>query len=131
MKEIVIVTQNRTGLIADISEVLADADVNIETLEAEEVHDLAVVNLTVDKYDAALLALHNAGFQAVTEDAIVVRIPDEPGGLAKVAKRFKDANVDLKSIRILRRQKGTALVALAADRTKEVLDLVRDCLVNK
>ncbi|MBI5724948.1 MAG: ACT domain-containing protein [Planctomycetes bacterium] len=131
MKEIVIVTQNRTGLMADISEALAGAGVNIETLEAEEVHELAVVNLTVDKYDPALLALHNAGFEAVTEDAIVVRIPDEPGGLARVAKRFKDANIDLRSIRILRRHKGFALVALAADRSKEALDLVRDCLVNK
>jgi hypothetical protein len=131
MKEIVIVTQNRAGLVADISEALADADVNIESLEAEEVHELGIFNLTVDKYDAALLALHNAGFEAVTEDAIVIRLPDKPGELARVAKRFKDADIDLRSIRILRRLKGSALVALATDRTKETLDLVRDCLVKK
>ena len=131
MKEIVIVTQTRAGLVADISQALSAAGVNIESLEAEEAHELAVVNLTVDQYDRALLALHNAGFEAVTEDAIVIRIPDEPGGLARIAMRFKDADINLRSIRIIRRRDGVALVALAADRSKEVLDLVRDCLVKK
>ncbi|RPI63065.1 MAG: hypothetical protein EHM48_03065 [Planctomycetaceae bacterium] len=131
MKEIAIITHSRAGLVADISLALADGGVNIESLQAEEVHDLAVVHLTVDKYDLALQTLHNAGFQAVTEDAIVVRIADEPGGLAKLAMRFKQADINLRSIRIMRRHKGTALVALATDRTKEAMDLVRDCLVKK
>jgi hypothetical protein len=96
-----------------------------------EVGALAVVNLTVDQYDKALGALQNAGFDAVTEDAIIISIPDQPGGLARIAMRFKKANIDLRSLRILRRDKGTAVVALATDRTKEAIDLVRDCLMTK
>ena len=131
MKEIVIVTKNRAGLVADISEVLAARGINIETLDAEEVHDMAVVELTVDRYDVALQALRDAGFEAITEDAIVVRLPDEPGALAKVARRFKEANIDLRSVRILGRQQGSALVALATERTDEARALVKDHLVRE
>ena len=131
MKEIVIVTKNRAGLVADISEVLAARGINIETLDAEEVHDMAVVELTVDRYDVALQALRDAGFEAITEDAIVVRLPDEPGALAKVARRFKEANIDLRSVRILGRQQGSALVALATERTDEARALVKDYLVRE
>ena len=131
MKEIVIVTKNRAGLVADISEVLAARGINIETLDAEEVQDLAVVELTVDRYDVALQALRDAGFEAITEDAIVVRLPDEPGALAKVARRFKEANIDLRSVRILGRQQGSALVALATERTDEARALVKDHLVRE
>jgi len=131
MKEIVIVTKNRAGLVADISEVLAARGINIETLDAEEVHDMAVVELTVDRYDVALQALRDAGFEAITEDAIVVRLPDEPGALAKVARKFKEANIDLRSVRILGRQQGSALVALATERTDEARALVKDYLVRE
>ena len=131
MKEIVIVTKNRAGLVADISEALATRGINIETLDAEEVQDLAVVELTVDRYDVALQALRDAGFEAITEDAIVVRLPDEPGALAKVARKFKEANIDLRSVRILGRQQGSALVALATERTDEARALVKDHLVRE
>ena len=43
MKEIVVVTQNRAGLLADISENLAANGINIETIDAEEIHDTAVI----------------------------------------------------------------------------------------
>jgi len=131
MKEIVIVAHNRAGLVADICEVLAARRINIETLDAEEVTDLAVVQLTVDRFDEALQALRDAGFDAISEDALVIRIPDEPGALAKVAKRFKDADIDLRSIRIIRRQNGVATVALATSRSQQVIDLVSDCLVRE
>lgn len=131
MKEIVIITQNRAGLVADISDALAARGINIETLDAEDAHDLAVVSLTVDRYDEALGALRDAGFDAVTEDALVIRLPDEPGALAKVARRFKDADVDLRSLRIIQRQQGFALVALAAERTEQARALVKDYLLRE
>ena len=131
MREIVIITQNRAGLVADISDALAAKGINIETLDAEDAHDLGVVALTVDRYDDALGALRDAGFDAVTEDALVIRLPDEPGALAKVARRFKDADIDLRSLRIIQRQQGFALVALAAERTEQARALVKDYLIRE
>lgn len=129
MKEIVIVTQNRAGLLADIAEILARKNINIEMFDAEEVHDTAVIELTVDRYDEALQSLRDAGFDAVTEDAFLIRLKDEPGALARVAKRFKDANIDLRSVRIVRRLKDSAIVAVATARTEEAKALVREYLV--
>ena len=130
MKEIVIVTQNRAGLLADIAEILARKNINIETFDAEEVHDTAVIELTVNRYDEALQSLRDAGFDAVTEDAILIQLKDEPGALARVAKRFKDASIDLRSVRIVRRQKDSAIVAVATARTEDARALVKDCLVG-
>lgn len=129
MKEIVIVTQNRAGLLADIAEILARKSINIETLDAEEVHDTAVIELTVDRYDEALQSLRDAGFDAVTEDAFLIRLKDEPGALARVARRFKEANIDLRSVRIVRRLKDSAIVAVATARTEEAKALVKEYLV--
>jgi hypothetical protein len=123
MKQITIVAQNRPGLVADISAALGERGINIEELEAETVHAMCVVVLSVDRYDDALAALRDASFDAVTEDALVVRIKDEPGALAKLARRFSDAGIDLRSIRILNRGGGAAMVAISTDRMEEARKL--------
>jgi hypothetical protein len=131
MKEIVVVTRSRTGLLADITEALGRRGINIETIDAEELHGTAIVELTVDLYDEALQALRDAGFDAVSEDALLIRLRDEPGALAKIAKRFKEANIALRSVRFIRRQDGWALVAVATDRTEDAKRLAKECVVNE
>lgn len=130
MKEIVVVTDNRAGLLADISANLAARGINIETIDAEEVHDTAVIQLTVDRYDDALQSLRDAGFHAITEDALLVRLKDEPGALARIAQRFKEAKIDLRSVRFIRREQGFAFVALATDRSDEAKALIREYVVS-
>ena len=130
MKQITIVTERSAGLLARVSEILAARGINIETLDAETVQEHGVVILTVDRYDEALVALRDAGIPAVSEDAIIIRIADEPGALARISRRFHDAGIRLRSVRIIRRSAGYGLVALSTERTERALDLVRDVLIS-
>ena len=130
MKQITIVAESSPGLLARVSEILAARGINIETLDAETVQDYSVVILTVDRYDEALAALRDAGLHAVSEDAIIIRIEDEPGALARISRRFHDAGIRLRSVRIIRRSAGSGLVALSTERTERALDLVRDVLIS-
>ena len=41
--------------------------------------------------------------------------PDEPGALAKVAEKFKQAGVNIQSLHIIERKAGHPIVALSAD----------------
>ncbi len=130
MKQITVVAESHPGLLAQVSEILAARGINIETLDAETVQDHGIVILTVDRYDEALAALRDAGVPAVSEDAIIVRIADEPGALAKISRRFHDAGIPVRSVRIIRRNEGYGLVALSTERTEQALDLVRDVLIS-
>ena len=130
MKQITVVGESDPGLLARVSETLAAREINIETLDAETVQEHGVVILTVDRYDEALKALRDAGIPAVSEDAIVIRIADEPGALARISQRFHNAQIRLRSVRIIRRGEGYGLVALSTERTERALDLVRDVLIS-
>ena len=130
MKQITIVAESTQGLLARISELLAERGINIETLDAETVQGHGVMILTVDRYDEALAALRDAGVPAVSEDAIVIRIADEPGALAKISQRFHEAKIRVRSVRIIRRREGYGLVALSTERTEKALDLVKDVLIS-
>ena len=129
MKQITIVAKEYDGLTADIAAVLGDNDINIESLDAEAAEGMGVVILTVDHYNRALHALRDAGWAAVTEDAFILRVKDEPGALARVAKRFKDAGVHVRSIRIIQHEGDWGMVAVSAEPAEQARALVKDKLL--
>ncbi len=130
MKQISVVSVVRPDVIAEMIEAVAVAGVTIETLDSETTDGTVVAILTVDQYDEALRALTRAGFHAVSEDALLVRLDDRPGALAELTCRFRDAGVSLRSIRIVRRSEGKSFVAIATARTEAALGLVKDVLVS-
>jgi len=129
MKQLVVVCESRQGLVAEIAETLAGRGINIESIDAEESGSIDVVTLTVDKYDEALQALLDIGINAVTEDVVLLRLPDRPGALARVAKQFKDNRIHLRSIRLIHRDRGEAIVAVSMDRSDEAMQLVREYMI--
>ena len=131
MKQITIVTQNRPGVVAEITEALAAENINIDSLVADGHAESGVIVLTVDRYDDALRVIARIpDITALTEDVILVLLEDKPGALAKIAKRFKEANINLRSIRIIRREKQQSLAAICTDRSDEAMQLVEDILVS-
>ncbi len=131
MKQISLITPQRFGLVTEITEALAQAQVNIETLDAEVTEEYAVLVLTVDQYDRAMSILQRfPDMDIITEDAILVKLKDEPGALAKIARRFTDAAIGMRSIRIIQRNSHFSLVAISTERSQAALALVDDVLIS-
>ena len=61
---------------------------------------------------------------------ILVKLINEPGALAKIARRFTDAGIGLRSIRFVHRDDHFGWSLFCTDRTKETLKLVADVLVS-
>lgn len=130
MKQISVVTEDRPGLVADIGGILASAGLNLERLDAESVAGRAVVRIWVEQAEEALGLLSQAGYQAVGEQILLIRLDDKPGALAELMERFSGAGISLTSIRFVSRFGGQAIVALTASRTDPVMALVKDCLIS-
>ena len=129
MKEITIITEDRAGLLADVTEALAEADINIESFDCEQIGNTAVINLAVDNHDEALKALAQTEFKAIAQDTILVKLEDQPGALAKMAHNFEQAGINLHSARLIRRQEGIGIVAISCKETDQARELVKDLLL--
>ena len=124
MERIVIIARDEPGVIADVARALGDAGINIESLNAEGAGDQGVITLTTDDTDRALHTLTDAGFRAATDDALIFRLPDEPGALARVAERFKEAGINIQSLHILDRREGHTTIAVSTDDRAKAESLV-------
>jgi len=130
MKEICVVVKNHPGVLAEIAELLARHGVNIEQIAAEGIGKTGIIQVQVDRYDTALSALRDAGYRAMTEDCLLIRLPDQPGALAGIAKRFKDAQINIRSIHIVERKEGVSIAAVSTDRTDHAMRLLKDVLIR-
>ena len=130
MREITIVTPpDRPGTLADIAERLAARNINITDMEVIDDHAHGVIRLQADPYDEALRVLADAGYQALSEEVLLLRIRDEPGAIARVAARFREPPINVNALRILRRGDGWATVALSTSDNVAARKLLADCLV--
>jgi len=131
MKQISVIANNRMGLVAEITTLLAGHEINIISLDAESVDDNAVVVLTVAEYEDAFRLLQSMDdVSVISEDIILVKLTDKPGALAEVAARFKDAGVAMQSMHIIGRGPEQSVVAISAERASEARELVEDLLIS-
>jgi len=131
VKQLSLITQSKIGLIAEITEALAAENINIENIDAKSFEDKAVIVMSVDNYELAMEILERfENFQIVAEDVILIKLQNEPGALAKIARRFTDAKISLRSISFVHRNQEAGLVAISTERSAAALELVKDELVS-
>lgn len=128
MKQLTIITQDRPGLLTDITSALAEAGINIEDVDAEAAGATSSISIAVDRYDEAVRLLSARGWKVYAENTLVIELPDEPGALARVARRFSDSGVNLRSVRFVERRHGKALVAVCTAEEDRAREIVQDLL---
>ena len=130
MKQLTVLVPNQPGQLAKISEALAAVGVNIEDFDVESNGADGLISLSVDHYDPALRALRDAGYKAVTQSTLLIRLEDRPGALAAIAARLKDAGIDLRSMHIVRRTENVSIASLVADDNERAAAILKDVLIT-
>ncbi len=115
VRRIIVFVPDAPGGLAQVTQALGDADINIETIDGQRAGELGVISLTTDADDAALHALLEAGLRAITSDAVVFHLPDRPGALAGVAQLFGQHRINVRTIHIVHRWEGHSVAAVTTD----------------
>lgn len=131
MKQLTVLVPNKPGQFAAVAEALARRNVNVDSFDVEGHGEAGLIVLRVDDYDTALHALRDAGYKAVTQDTLLIRLEDKPGALAQVAVRLKDAGLDLHSMHIIRRAGDLSIVSLVANDNSRAAAILRDVLIGE
>jgi hypothetical protein len=130
MKSITIVADDKVGLLADISYILAKESINIESLNVDVISDKAVIILNVKEGDKARTALEASGYNVTEENMVIVKLDDKPGELSRITKMLASEGVNIDNVLILTRDGKNTVLSLAVDNTKKASEILKDCLIT-
>ncbi len=86
IKQLSIFAENKNGALYRVTDILANANIDIRAFSVADTQDFGVLRLIVSDTEKAHAVLSSFGIVVSITDVIGAEIPDAPGGLASVLK---------------------------------------------
>jgi len=125
-KELLIETENRVGLIADISRLLGDMGINFNAISVEAANSGAVLHLISNSQLYARDALRDAGFQVSEREVVILELPNRPGELCRVTAALARKEIDIEELYVTAPDASAkALVVLSCSHNGKAVLMLR------
>ena len=116
VKQISVFLENKKGHLLGVLEALAKAKINIRALSIAETSEYGILRMIVPDPDKAQKVLAKGNFAVGENEVIVVGVPDEPGGLAKILRTLNKAGLNVEYVYAFVAKSGhQALVVLRTE----------------
>lgn len=95
VEQISIFIENKSGRLAEVTQVIGEAGVNIRALSLADTSDFGILRLIVDKTDLAKSVLKERGFTVNKTEVVAVEVPDRPMGLYGILKVLDENRINV------------------------------------
>jgi hypothetical protein len=95
IQQLSIFVENKPGRLAEVTEILAGADVDLRAMSIADTADFGILRIIVNDTKKALTALKDSGCAVSVTDVLAVALADEPGSLARVIRVLSDNGVSV------------------------------------
>ena len=125
IQQLSIFVENREGRLAQITEVLAAAQIDIRAISVADTSDFGILRLIVNDPGQAVKALKAAGMTVSLTDVIGIGINDRPGEFSKAMRILADHHITVEYMyAFISRDKGKAYVILRVENSEKALEVL-------
>ena len=127
VEQISVFLENKAGRLAEVTRILAEANINIRALSLADTSDFGILRLIVNNNDKAKEELKKAGFAVAKTEVAAVEVSDQPGGLHHILRILKKANVNVEYMYAFVQQSGAnAVLIFRFDNLDEALRILKE-----
>jgi hypothetical protein len=131
VKVLTLIEEDHPGLLAEVTSVLAAAQIDLQDFSGQALGGTAVISLQAKPYEHAFRVLSDAGYRVISHDHLLVRLDKHPGALAELSRRLAEAEVDVRGMHIVNKDEAACIVALELSDPKKARALLTDSLVSE
>lgn len=125
IQQLSIFVENKSGRLAEITEALAQSNIDIRAMSVADTSDFGILRLIVDKPEEAVVAFREAGMTVSLTSVIAIGVNDKPGEFAKAVRLLADNGIDVEYIyAFISREKGKAFVILRVNDEDKAIELL-------
>lgn len=126
LEQVTVFLENDKGRLLALTRTLAEAGVNMQALTIAETVDYGLVRIVCDKPEAAVEALREADFRAITTKVLAVEVPNRPGGLAELLETFEKLDLNIEYGYCFSSGEGTAVDVLKVGDVERAVKALAD-----
>ncbi|NLC11539.1 MAG: ACT domain-containing protein [Firmicutes bacterium] len=127
VKQISVFLENKCGRLVRVTEALGKNNINIRALSIADTSDFGILRIIVDQTEKAIKILKDEGFIASMTEVIAVKVPDRPGGLAKVLKYLEEKEINIEYLySFIEKPEEDALILMRVDDIPHALQTLKE-----
>lgn len=130
MKSVTVISEDRAGLLADLSYVLGKSNINIESLDVDILGSKAIISMLVKDQKKTISVLQQNGFEIADNSPLVIKVPNNPDALPKIVARLDQEKVRVEGMLMLGKDVSTGIFAINVDKPRKAVKLLNDVMVN-
>jgi len=130
MKELTIVADDKVGLLADISYILAKAKINIESINVEVISGKSIITLALSDAEKGKEVLESSGFKVEKTNAVVIKLADKPGELNKITSQLAKEGINIENVHMLSKDGKKTVLSVLVDQPKKATMILKDKLIT-
>ncbi len=127
VKQISIFLENKSGRLAQVTQFLAENDINIRALSLADTADFGILRVIVNDVEKAANILKAGGYTLGETDVVAVEVSDKPGGLANLLSPLCEAGVDVEYMYAFVQSSGeNAIMILRFEDSDKAIEVLKE-----
>lgn len=131
MKTITVISEDRIGLLADISYILSKSKINIEGVTVDVCSTKAIIAITVKHPEKAVKVLNENGYSANSSDTLVVKHPRCDNCMQEIAALLSGQRIDIENVNMVSDDKASCIFTMNVNRPRKAVKILGDLLINR
>jgi len=125
-EQISIFIENKSGRLAEVTDLLAKNSINIRALSLADTADFGIFRLIVNDPGSAERLLKERGFTVAKNEVVAVEVPDRPGGLAGILATLQGQSINVEYMyAFVQRSEGNAVLIFRFDDVAKAVAALR------
>lgn len=130
MKTVTIVSDDKVGLLADMSYILAKAKINIESVNVDVIAGKAIISLGLSDVTKGKEMLEAAGYKVEEMNSVVVKLPDRPGELNRITSMLSKDGINIENVRTISKDAKSTVLSITVDKPKRAVSVLKEFLMT-
>ena len=130
VKSIAIIADDKVGLLADISYILAKSRINIESLSVDVLGGKAVITMSLSDAVKGRDVVTNAGYKVEDQNCTIVKLSDRPGELNKVTSMLSKEGLNVQNVNIIAKDGKMTVMSILTDKPKKAAMILQPFLIT-
>ncbi len=135
VKQVSVFLENKSGRLNEVTQILGDAGLNMSAFTIADTSDFGILRVIVSDPEKAKDLLKKNNFAVQITEVILVKTPNQPGGLAKMLNILNAENVFIEYMYAFSNTEETAIIVLRPTDLQKCYDILHnhqdDFLVQK